>query len=176
MIDEERQALLRLARAAIQAHLEGQAAPAPPPSGAAAGRGAVFVSLHDGDELRGCIGRLETDSTIGQNIVRCAVSAATADPRFPPVHVSELPRLRIELSLLKPMEPIAGPEEVEVGRHGLMVEAGWRRGLLLPQVAVEWNWDRERFVAETCRKAGLPADAWRTGAKLWRFEAEVFGE
>ena len=176
MLDEERQQLLQLARGAIAAHLMNQPAPEPPQTGAAADRAGVFVSLHAGDELRGCIGRLEVSDTIGQNVVRCAVSAATADPRFPPVSPGELARLHIELSLLGPMQPIAGPNDVEIGRHGLMVESGWRRGLLLPQVAVEWSWDRERFVAETCRKAGLPADAWKTGARLWRFEAEVFSE
>jgi len=174
--DEERLQLLALARLSIAAHLAGAPAPEPPESGAAAVRGGVFVSLHDGRILRGCIGRLEADDTVGQNVIRCARSAATSDPRFPPVDASELPRLHIELSLLGPMEPIAGPADIEVGRHGVMIASGWRRGLLLPQVAIEWHWHAERFVAETCRKAGLQGDAWKTGARLWRFEAEVFAE
>jgi uncharacterized protein (TIGR00296 family) len=82
----------------------------------------------------------------------------------------------IELSLLGPLEAIAGADDVEIGRHGLVVERGWQRGLLLPQVATEWEWDRQTFLAQTCQKAGLPGDAWQHGAKLWRFEAEVFGE
>ena len=89
---------------------------------------------------------------------------------------SELPELDIEISLLGPLEPIAGPDDYEIGRHGLVVEMGDRRGLLLPQVATEWGWDRETFLAQTCHKAGLRRNAWRHGAKMWRFEAEVFGE
>ena len=80
------------------------------------------------------------------------------------------------MSLLGPLEPLAVPEDIEVGRHGLVVEQGWQRGLLLPQVASERQWDREMFLAQTCHKAGLPRDAWKRGAKVWRFEAEVFGE
>ena len=104
------------------------------------------------------------------------MSAATSDPRFPPVSATELPTLDIEISLLGPLEPIAGPDDVEIGRHGLMVEMRDRRGLLLPQVATEWNWNRETFLAQTCQKAGLAPDAWKNGAKVWRFEAEVFHE
>ncbi len=78
--------------------------------------------------------------------------------------------------MLGPFEPIASAEEIEIGRHGLLIEKGWQRGLLLPQVATEWQWDRDTFLVQTCRKAGLPRDAWRNGASLWRFEAEVFGE
>jgi uncharacterized protein (TIGR00296 family) len=84
--------------------------------------------------------------------------------------------VEIELSLLGPLEPVGGPSEIDIGRHGLVVERGWSRGLLLPQVATEWGWDVETFLAHTCRKAGLPDDSWKRGATLWRFEAEVFGE
>jgi AmmeMemoRadiSam system protein A len=176
LLEKDRQELLWLARASIAAHLAGLPAPEFPQTGAAAGLGGVFVSLHDAGALRGCIGHLEADLTIGFNVVRCAVSAATSDPRFPPVSPSELSRLHIELSLLGPMEPIARPDDFEIGRHGLMVQSGRRRGLLLPQVAIEWQWDRETFLAQTCRKAGLSGDFWKTGGTLWRFEAEVFGE
>jgi len=89
---------------------------------------------------------------------------------------AELPHIDIEISLLGPLEPIAGPAEIEIGRHGLVIHHGWARGLLLPQVAVEWRWDAETFLTQTCHKAGLPNDAWQHGAKIWRFEAEVFGE
>jgi uncharacterized protein (TIGR00296 family) len=104
------------------------------------------------------------------------VSAATGDPRFPPVGRGELSGLDLEVSVLGPREAIGGPDEILVGRHGVIVERDGRRGVLLPQVAVEWRWDAARFVAETCRKAGLPSDAWQRGARLWRFEAEVFAE
>jgi uncharacterized protein (TIGR00296 family) len=109
-------------------------------------------------------------------IVRCAVAACSRDPRFPPVTESELGEIELELSLLGPLEPIARADDIEIGTHGLVVEQGWHRGLLLPQVAIEWNWDRETFLAHTCQKAGLVNDAWKRGAKLWRFSAEVFGE
>ena len=95
-------------------------------------------------------------------------SAVSAD------HAEELDAIAIEISLLGPLEPIAGPQDIDVGRHGLVVERGWQRGLLLPQVATEWRWDAETFLAQTCQKAGLPKDAWKNGAKVWRFEAEVF--
>jgi AmmeMemoRadiSam system protein A len=108
-------------------------------------------------------------------VQECAVAAATEDPRFPPVSANELPSLRIEISVLTPLVPIR-PEEVQVGRHGLMVSKGRMRGLLLPQVPVEWGWDREMFLDQTCVKAGLPPSAWRHGATLQAFTAEVFGE
>ena len=106
----------------------------------------------------------------------CAVSACSADPRFPPVTASELSDLEIELSLLGALESAASPEDIIIGQHGLVVELGHRRGLLLPQVATEWHWDRETFLAQTCHKAGLPRDAWKHNALVWRFEAEVFGD
>lgn len=172
----EREQLLRLAREAIAAHLCGRVPPAVPAEGSAAMPGGAFVTLHSGGMLRGCIGHIEADSPRGGVIVRCAVAAATEDPRFPPLTASELASTTIEVSLLSPCEPVATADDVEVGRHGLIVEMGWHRGLLLPQVATEWGWDREEFLDHTCRKAGLPDDAWKHGATIWRFEAEVFGE
>jgi AmmeMemoRadiSam system protein A len=144
--------------------------------GVVARPGAAFVTIHRHGELRGCIGHLEADEPLGRVISECAVSACSADPRFPPVTASELPDLAIELSLLGALEPAESPADIIIGRHGLVVERGHRRGLLLPQVAVEWKWDRETFLAQTCHKAGLPRDAWKHGALMWRFEAEVFGE
>ena len=138
-------------------------------------RGA-FVSLHNRGDLRGCIGHIEPNQMLGDVVARCAVAACSADPRFPPITHLELAEVDIEISLLGPLESIAGPADVAVGRHGLVVEDGWQRGLLLPQVATEWNWDAETFLAQTCHKAGLPRDAWKHGATLWRFEAEVFSE
>jgi AmmeMemoRadiSam system protein A len=171
----DRQTLLRLARDAIVGHLTGSAAPATNPCEAAGWPGAAFVTLHKRGELRGCIGHIEANEPLGAVIARCAVAACSSDPRFPPVDASELPDLDLELSLLGPLEPIAGPDDIDIGRHGLVVEMGGHRGLLLPQVASEWHWDRETFLAQTCHKAGLPRDAWKIGAKMWRFEAEVFG-
>jgi AmmeMemoRadiSam system protein A len=138
----------------------------------------AFVTLHLGVELRGCIGSLETDRPVTEVVERCAASAAREDPRFLPVTPAELDALDIEVSVLGPLEPLdpVDPAGVEIGRHGLVVEQGSRRGLLLPQVATERGWDQETFLAQACAKAGLPADAWRHGAHVCRFEALVFGE
>jgi AmmeMemoRadiSam system protein A len=174
--EADRQALLRLARAAIVAQMTGAAAPATNVCEAAERPGAAFVTLHRRGDLRGCIGHIEPSEPLGRVIARCAVAAAISDPRFPPVDASEVPDLDLELSVLGPLEPIAGPDDIDIGRHGLVVEMGWHRGLLLPQVASEWQWDRDTFLAQTCHKAGLPRDAWKQGAKIFRFEAEVFGE
>jgi AmmeMemoRadiSam system protein A len=106
----------------------------------------------------------------------CAASAALSDPRFPPVSATDFPQIAVEISVLGPIEPVADIAEIEIGRHGLIAQLGTRRGLLLPQVAEEWKWDREMFAGQTCLKAGLPANAWRSGAQLFKFEAEVFGE
>lgn len=174
--ETDRDRLLRLARDAIVAHINGSPAPSLPLEGILARLGGAFVTLHAGGSLRGCIGHVEGDEALGRVIPRCAVSAATQDPRFPVIEAAELSLVEIELSLLGPLEPVGGPSEIDIGRHGLVVERGWSRGLLLPQVATEWGWDVETFLAHTCRKAGLPDDSWKRGATLWRFEAEVFGE
>ena len=176
--EADRALLLRIARAAIAAHVN-------PPSRSAIStlhsailvrRGGAFVTLHKRGELRGCIGHIEPTEPLGRVVPRCAVAACSSDPRFPPIAPDELEQIDLEISLLGPLEPIAGPQDIVVGRDGLVVERGWQRGLLLPQVATEWNWDADAFLAHTCRKAGLPAGAWQHGAKIWRFEAEVFGE
>jgi AmmeMemoRadiSam system protein A len=172
----ERELLLRIAREAIAAHVGAFAAPVTDVAGVLARKGGAFVTLNLRGALRGCIGHVSVDEPLGRVIPRCAVAACSGDPRFDPVTAAELPRLVLEISLLEPLEAITEAAEVEVGRHGLVVERGWHRGLLLPQVATDWGWDRETFLAETCRKAGLPRDAWKQGATLWRFEAEVFGE
>ncbi len=174
--ESERHLLLRIAREAITARLTGGQTPAVEPGPLASRRAGAFVTVLKHGELRGCIGHIEPDTALPRIVARCAVAACVSDPRFPPLTADELPNVALELSLLGPLEPISGTAEIEIGRHGLVVEQGARRGLLLPQVASEWNWDAETFVAQTCQKAGLPRDAWKHGAKLWRFEAEVFGE
>jgi AmmeMemoRadiSam system protein A len=173
----QREELLCRARTAIAAVI-GADDKSPPRSAHSAvtiDHSGAFVTLRIGKDLRGCIGYPESDLPLTDVVERCAVSAATSDPRFPAVSVPEWPRVEIEISVLGPIEPVAEMSEIEIGRHGLIAELGRRRGLLLPQVATEWGWDREEFVAHTCVKAGLPKDAWRQGAKLYRFEAEVFG-
>ncbi|MHB0936489.1 MAG: AmmeMemoRadiSam system protein A [Armatimonadota bacterium] len=135
----------------------------------------VFVTLTKFGQLRGCIGFPEPALPLFQAVIHSAASAALQDPRFPAVAPVELDDLHIEISVLSPLQP-ATAEEVEVGMHGLVIEHGRARGLLLPQVPVEWGWNRDEFLAHTCRKAGLHADAWREGASLFTFTAEVFSE
>ena len=105
-----------------------------------------------------------------------ARAAAREDPRFGPVHLTEVPDLAIDISVLTPAHRVEDVGGIEVGVHGLIVEQGGQRGLLLPQVPVEWGWDRDEFLNQTCVKAGLPPDAWRRGADIYAFTAEVFGE
>jgi len=176
--DADRALLLKIAREAIAAHLNPrvQFAVSNLQSAILARPGGAFVTIHQGGDLRGCIGHIEPVEPLGQVVPRCAVSAASSDPRFPPVAPEELDAIEIEISLLGPLEQIAGVQDIIVGRDGLVVERGWQRGLLLPQVATDWKWSAEEFLAHTCQKAGLPRDAWQKGATIWRFEAEVFGE
>jgi AmmeMemoRadiSam system protein A len=172
---DDRAALLALARRAL--HAAVRRAPAPGAEGVPVfdRRAGAFVTLWLADALRGCIGIVEPQR-LGDTVVHCAGAAATNDPRFPRVVEPQVAAVRIEVSVLTPLAPLPDPAALEVGRHGLVVVEGHRRGLLLPQVATEWGWSREELLAQTCRKAGLPADAWRAGAQLFTFEAEIFGE
>jgi AmmeMemoRadiSam system protein A len=175
-LDEtERQELLRLAHSAIEAAVGG--GPAPElrlDSKALREEGAAFVSIYVGGRLRGCVGATARSEPLYATVIHVARGAALRDPRFPSLTADEMPRVRIEISRLSPLSPIRA-EEVDVGRHGLCVSHGDARGLLLPQVARRYGWDRLRLLEETCLKAGLPPDAWRDPeAQLFAFEAEVF--
>ncbi len=174
--DAERRELLAIARRAVEAFLRDGRVPRESPSpGILTAPGAAFVTLHAGEALRGCIGYTEAAAPLYRTVQECAVAAATEDPRFPPVAPRELSRLSFEISVLSPLSPIRA-SDVEVGVHGLLIARGGRRGLLLPQVPVEWGWEREEFLRQLCRKAGLPGDAWKEGSELYAFTAEVFGE
>jgi hypothetical protein len=133
------------------------------------------VTLTEGGRLRGCIGHIEARKPLYATVRECARAAALDDPRFPAVTPAELSLLQLEISILSPLLDI-DPQQVEVGRHGLLISRGAQRGLLLPQVAVEWDWDREQFLAETCLKAGLPGNAWQHGARIQAFTAQVLKE
>lgn len=174
----ERRTLLRAAREAIAARLNSQRASLPPIEGGLAAARGAFVTLRraaDGD-LRGCVGRLEADTPLLVTVNHMAVAAAFRDGRFDPVSAGELVSLRIEISVLSPLEPIQ-PSDIQVGRHGLLLRQGARSGVLLPQVPEEHGWDREAFLAHTCLKAGLPPDTWRQpDAELLGFTATVFAE
>lgn len=173
---ESRAKLLRLARQAIECALgSGRLGPLVC-EGELGERRGVFVTLTRGERLRGCIGQVEPVEPLAQAVVHAAIGAATEDPRFPRVILEELPKIDIELSVLSLLRPLR-PEEIIVGRHGLMVTRSYRRGLLLPQVAGERIWTVERFLEETCKKAGLDRNAWKLpGTIIEGFEAGVFGE
>lgn len=178
---ERRRALLSIARQAIRAALAGNACAGAsdgagaPPAGMPATSG-VFVTLTLHGQLRGCIGMLETSRALEEAVTECAVAAATRDDRFAPLTLEELDRCDLEVSVLTSPRTVSGPGEIEIGRHGVIVSSGWRRGVFLPKVPVEHRWDVEKLLSEACRKAGLDRDAWRRDATIEVFEAEAFGE
>jgi AmmeMemoRadiSam system protein A len=177
---EDRRRLLEIARQAIaQAVRERHGPQLSDPSGRLCRPAAVFVSLHKHRHLRGCIGHVTALEPLYRAVADAAVSAALQDPRFLPVRQDELDDLEIEISVLStmlPVDPAQAEKLIEIGRHGLLVSRGRRRGLLLPQVAVEYGWTAREFLEETCLKANLPRDAWSSGAVVEMFSAVVFGE
>ncbi len=177
---EERRALLALARRAIEAAVRGEReAGALPDSTTLRRPGGAFVTLRNHGALRGCIGHVTADRPLAEVVARMAVSAATQDPRFPPVPADELAELEVEISVLTDALPLASrdPDAIRTGRDGVIVRRGWRQGVLLPQVAVEYGWAGEAFLTAACRKAGLAPDAWREpDCQLFVFQTDVFGE
>jgi uncharacterized protein len=172
---EERKSLLRLAHQAIWASLDACDLDFNPPGPHLAEPRGAFTTLHLHGHLRGCVGYIVAAHSLWQTVAETAATAAFDDSRFSPVNREEASLLQIEISVLSPMFPIR-PEEVVIGVHGLLVTRGVNRGLLLPQVPTEQGWDRDTFLSQTCAKAGLPPDAWRKGAQIQAFTAEVFGE
>ena len=173
-----RRYLLDLARAALVAAARGQPPPRPaPPSDFPELNQLrpVFVSLHNHGQLRGCVGHIGSDTPLVLLVAQMTQAAARDDSRFSPVTPAEVPDLDIEISVLSSFFPIT-PDQIVPGAHGLLVRHGLHRGLLLPQVASQANWDAPRFASETCRKAGLPPDAWQHGARLEAFTAEIIKE
>ena len=171
---EERAALLQLAHESIVAVLENrERCPFNATVHLSESRGA-FTTVYCDGRLRGCVGYPTAVSPLYRTVIETARSAAFEDPRFVPVSLSEAPGLQISISVLSSVYPIRS-EDVLVGRHGLIISQGAYRGLLLPQVPVEHGWDRVTFLEQTCRKAGLPLNAWESGAKIEAFTAEVFG-
>ena len=172
---EERVLLLRTAHDSILSALESREFSLDAPTPHLAEPRGVFTSLYLQGTLRGCVGYVLPLGSVYKAVVETARSAAFEDTRFHPVTLEEARHLQIELSILSVPQPIS-PEGIEVGHHGLLITAGFRRGLLLPQVPVEHGWDRITFLDQTCRKADLPINAWQTGATIEAFTAEVFGE
>ncbi len=174
---EQQKFLLKLAREAIQSHLEGKEAPkvkVTDPS-LKKKRGA-FVTLKVNDELRGCIGYPLPFKPLYETILDVAVSAATQDFRFQPLDLEELPNTRMEISVLSSPQPVKDIKKIKVGIHGIVVSKGLNKGLLLPQVAVEWDWNLETYLSHGCLKAGLAEDEWKKGAQIEIFTAQVFSE
>jgi AmmeMemoRadiSam system protein A len=176
---ETRKDLLSLARRALEAHFQGSAPPrlASDRAETFGQPRALFVTLRKAGQLRGCIGTLSPDGDLSRMVPRFALAAAFDDPRFLPLSPEELPQCEIEISVLTPPEPFREAQEIETGRDGLIIEAMGSSGLLLPQVATEWGFNREMFLEEVSKKAGLPRNAWKhPEARLWKFQAEVFSE
>jgi len=175
--EEQRSELLNLARQTIAVRL-GYAGKIPDRTSdpALLEPRALFVTLRKAGALRGCIGQVEFLRPLWNTVQEMAIASAFQDPRFPPLGVAEISDVTIEISVLAPLSKVADPSEIEVGRHGLMVEKSGLSGLLLPQVASSRGWDTLTFIRETCVKAGLSPDDWKSGATLWKFEAEIFEE
>jgi AmmeMemoRadiSam system protein A len=175
---EEQQTLLQIARSAIEAALEAKSLPPRLNKNKALNKcSGVFVTLRTGEDLRGCIGYIEPYYPLADAVQEAAVKAALEDMRFTPMTRPEFSKVTIEISVLSPLSEVQDVEKIEVGKHGLVIDAGSRRGLLLPQVAIEYNWDRMEFLKHTSLKAGLSVDAWkRKGTKLFSFTVEKFDE
>jgi AmmeMemoRadiSam system protein A len=176
-IDEKR-TLIEIARSSIASVLQNKTLPTLKFQSEALKRvSGVFVTLRIGEELRGCIGYIEPLFPLALATQEVAVKAAMEDPRFMPVTLPEMQNITIEISVLSPLSELHDVEKIEIGKHGLVIDAGYKRGLLLPQVATEYNWDRKQFLKQIALKAGLPPDAWkRSEVKLFTFTVEKFDE
>ena len=173
---EQQQRLLSLARQAIEEHVRsGREVPVTDTDPALLRPAAAFVTLRENGQLRGCIGSLEPDQPLANCVRDRAIMAATSDPRFPSVRARELPALELEISVLSPLRRVAGADDIDISKHGVVVSSGGRRGVFLPQVAKETGWNREELLSHLCQeKAGLPRDAWKNGAALYVFTVQAF--
>ncbi|MEZ7890318.1 MAG: AmmeMemoRadiSam system protein A [Candidatus Wallbacteria bacterium] len=175
--EEEKKEMLKLARMTVESYVTERKIPQyQTQNKKLLTECGAFVTLHKHGELRGCIGYVEAYKPLCQTIIDMAVAASTKDPRFEPVTSNELKELHIEISVLSPLEKIDDFSKIIIGVHGLVIKKGFRSGLLLPQVATEWNMDVTTFLEETCRKAGLPRDSYKEGADVYYFSAQVFSE
>lgn len=175
---EEKKRLLAVARRTIEQLVQGGRPAASPADleGLEFQRGA-FVTLRRRGQLRGCIGNFVSDDPLASTVQAMAVAAASQDPRFPPVRAPEMSEIDLEISVLSPLKPIKDVSEIQVGRHGIYIISPRGRGVLLPQVATEYGWDRDTFLDHTCIKAGLKPGCWRDpDAQILIFSAQVFGE
>ena len=177
LTEGDQQLLLQIARNAVRSYLSGETPRLPDVlGGVLQEQHGIFVTIHIGHDLRGCIGNVHPAGPLYRSAAECAVAAAVGDPRFMPMMAAELSAAEFEISVLSPMQRMQHISEIEVGKHGLLLSKGNARGLLLPQVAAMYGWDLERFLEETCRKAGLRPDDWKEDATIEYFSAMVFGE
>jgi AmmeMemoRadiSam system protein A len=177
LTDSEKLVLLKTAREAIASKLTKKPPAYPAPTETLKTNCGAFVTLHKRGRLRGCIGYVVGLKPLIDTVREMALSSAFSDTRFEPVEKSEFADLEIEISVLSPLRRISNVEEIEVGTHGILMKSGFCSGLLLPQVATEYGWNREAFLLHTCYKAGLPGDAWRKqGVEIEIFSAIVFSE
>lgn len=178
LAQDEKQALLKLARDTIMQYVsDGTRPPLPEATGMMKESCGAFVTIHQGGRLRGCIGNIVGRGPLVELVQEMAIAAATQDPRFHPLPKEDLSDIDIEISVLSPLRKITDVSEIEVGTHGILISKGYYSGVLLPQVATEQGWDRGTFLRNTCLKAGLPTEAWKdpeTAIEI--FSAQVFGE
>jgi AmmeMemoRadiSam system protein A len=176
--NEERQWLLKLARNTIHSRLYSETEIVERPVSNALGEPCgAFVTIHKQGALRGCIGLVQAVKPLYKTVRDMAIASAFEDPRFPPLSLDEFAGVDIEISVMSPLRPIRDIEEIEVGKHGILIKSGFNQGLLLPQVASGHGWDRATFLEQTCYKAGLSGDCWRKkDTEIQIFSADVFGE
>jgi len=175
--EREKVELLHIARTRIRSLLENTPDPPIHVSNSLAIPCGAFVTLRLDGELRGCVGYVEPRLPLDRTVAEVSAKSAFDDPRFPPLTIEEFRRTEIEISVLTPLRRVENPQSIEVGVHGVVIECGIRRGLLLPQVAEEFGWDRDQLLSHTCLKAGLPPDAWKSpGVGIYCFSAEKFSE
>jgi AmmeMemoRadiSam system protein A len=175
--ESEKKQILQIARKSLEEYFLGADFEMNNLTGALRENRGAFVTLKKHGQLRGCIGYVKGIKPLGEAVAELAIEAATGDPRFSPVTASELPDIDIEISAMTPLERVKNADDIVVGRHGLYIKKGYKAGLLLPQVATEWNWNREKFLEQTCYKAGLDKQSWKEkDTEIFSFTAEVFGE
>ena len=174
----EKEILLNIARKSIESWVrEGTPYIEPREEKTLNKRSGCFVTIKQNDQLRGCIGNFQSELPLFREVAEIAAASASKDPRFYPMREEDLEDFTLEISVLSPLHKIEEIEEIEVGKHGIYLEKGFYRGVLLPQVATEHGWDRDTFLKQTCLKAGLPTDAWQAeDSEIYIFSAEIFGE
>lgn len=177
LTNKEQKELLRIARETIVGHVTSGKSPLVTSTSPGLNlHSGCFVTIKKRGALRGCIGNFVSDQPLYQLVQEMAISAATRDPRFYPMKTDDLADFTLDISVLSPLAKAASIEEIQVGSHGIYIVKGSYRGVLLPQVATEYGWDREQFLRHTCIKAGLPEDSWQGECDIYIFTAQVFGE